>query len=1175
MRARCYIYPMQQLLSCLTLTGKPCCEYPYTLSGSDCVRQCLESYFSTFLNKKDTEFFVAMNFGIIDAECAASRKVIDIMMLIDLLVSIFEDAEARVANGLDPLTMTEVWEQNNLRCIAASLSRKYGFNMAEVYPLAGISDPTLPGLYPSATLPVPGSYSCGNPAMPDPDGPEPPLPDCFIPANAVAQNIVCEDSLQEIVLVTNTPGFPEGSGLFTPGTTPVGEEDHTYFWLNGIPIFDDGEVSPGILYWTMSFGDAYATFPSSGANPWDAEWHDTFGDGSEIPTVRQANIGDLCGSTIVRVQFAGNVGANGDYFSGPAIVQAQPGTTTYYMGEYVLYAVLQTTAYNWYLAKTGPFQQLYRSLTTAADPWDLEYESVFGVDPAPTLTRVPLFDLAIDDGEEGIIYSILCCDLPLFATYDEGTDTWTPYAFADGFMLESNGILYTDLGDGPGMLFPSVTLTLVGPGPNSYTISSNSPQTANSRIVHVEGFRDGAWVELWFGNEDLLPQNILVAGSVPYTVRAMYEVANCRYYSPSTLTVPPPGSCGTISVTVTPSPDCAGGSGFFVTVDIQSLLGFPIGVIIPTLNGVAQPSIAANLGVTLLGPYPIDGTVSVVVTNTVDSNCNYESPDLTSPQLPEFQYSVFMVADASYQSSALPGLMYLISGDTFNSGNLWASHVGETSVNNIFSSIPDGNIVYETSVPGLGGYWETVAGLPIQLYPPIAFLYNTVTNVWVAIPNPVAPYAAATDIAISFTCPTFGTEFIFVGVLDDFEQTAFAANCGPLSITGEINYFLDECPYGVPAIITTFTPTGEVDPGFSSVGLNNTVRDARSQTNDQMLVGGNFTAYGATPVGRFCRVLPDGTIDTVFNTALGAGFDNTVFSIGIEESGSSIVVGDYLNFNGVPTVRIARISSSGIQDAAFNANIGVGPNFSIRKVNILASGKILCTGEFSLWNGVPTGRIILLNQDGTVDAAFKAASGTAFNSTVGVCEIDRDGSIVMSNGFAGFYNGNNLLLTGANSIFRLNEDGTFNSLISVGTMFDADPTDISIQSDGKIVVTGAFSDYNGDTTNNICRLNTDGTIDAVFLANTGTGFSVGAFSSAIMPSGQIMIGCGVGDFNGLATNSLVLLNANGTRDVTYNTGPGPNNTVLSPVVSAFGNVWIYGTFTQVDGIARLRIARLN
>lgn len=60
-------------------------------------------------------------------------------------------------------------------------------------------------------------------------------------------------------------------------------------------------------------------------------------------------------------------------------------------------------------------------------------------------------------------------------------------------------------------------------------------------------------------------------------------------------------------------------------------------------------------------------------------------------------------------------------------------------------------------------------------------------------------------------------------------------------------------------------------------------------------------------------------------------------------------------------------------------------------------------------------------------------------------------------------------------------DNTFNS----GTGANNEVRSLTIQSDGKIIIVGTFTNYVSTARNYIARLNTDGSLDATF--NTGTG----------------------------------------------------------------------------------------
>jgi hypothetical protein len=79
-----------------------------------------------------------------------------------------------------------------------------------------------------------------------------------------------------------------------------------------------------------------------------------------------------------------------------------------------------------------------------------------------------------------------------------------------------------------------------------------------------------------------------------------------------------------------------------------------------------------------------------------------------------------------------------------------------------------------------------------------------------------------------------------------------------------------------------------------------------------------------------------------------------------------------------------------------------------------------------------------------------------------------------------------------NYLVRLNSDGTEDTSFytNLGTGFNDVVAGVIIQSDGKIIILGEFTLFNGNTRYEIIRLNSDGTEDTSFYTNLGTGFGL-------------------------------------------------------------------------------------
>jgi uncharacterized delta-60 repeat protein len=137
------------------------------------------------------------------------------------------------------------------------------------------------------------------------------------------------------------------------------------------------------------------------------------------------------------------------------------------------------------------------------------------------------------------------------------------------------------------------------------------------------------------------------------------------------------------------------------------------------------------------------------------------------------------------------------------------------------------------------------------------------------------------------------------------------------------------------------------------------------------------------------------------------------------------------------------------------------------------------------------------------------------------------------------------------------------------------------QSTGKIIVGGIFSDYNGNACNSIARLNTDGTFDDSFGIGLDNGFSEGFVVCLLeQTDGKIVVGGYLSDYNGNPCMNIARLDANGNFDTTFDSGPsnGFDDLVASLaekndkiiVGGSFQNYTYNDTIFPCSGLARLK-----
>ena len=162
----------------------------------------------------------------------------------------------------------------------------------------------------------------------------------------------------------------------------------------------------------------------------------------------------------------------------------------------------------------------------------------------------------------------------------------------------------------------------------------------------------------------------------------------------------------------------------------------------------------------------------------------------------------------------------------------------------------------------------------------------------------------------------------------------------------------------------------------------------------------------------------------------------------------------------------------------------------------------------------------------------------------------------------------NGIATTYKNLIKLNLDLTIDTSFDVGTGFDEilyTGSSILEQPDGKIIVTGTFTTYQGVTQNRIVRLNTDATVDATFI--TGTGFNNFTQSPAIDSNGSIIVTGIFNTYNGSSSPRIARLLSNGTIDPTFIIGSGFNNTTTDVLVNSDDSMFILGYFDSYNGTA--------
>ncbi|MFV5683901.1 T9SS sorting signal type C domain-containing protein [Flavobacterium sp. GB2R13] len=356
-----------------------------------------------------------------------------------------------------------------------------------------------------------------------------------------------------------------------------------------------------------------------------------------------------------------------------------------------------------------------------------------------------------------------------------------------------------------------------------------------------------------------------------------------------------------------------------------------------------------------------------------------------------------------------------------------------------------------------------------------------------------------------------------------------------------------------------------LDDGLQGDGFDNTVRTVSLQADGKLIVGGDFLNFNGAVTPYLCRLFSDGSKDISFG--LGSGFNGKIYCSLLLPDGKIILGGSFTAFDGSAAGRLIRLNSDGSFDATFNTSVAASTGI-VHGLALQTDGSIIIVGSFTKYNGVTANHIARILSNGNLDTSFVTGSGASAN--VDEVQIQTDGKIIVAGSFISF-NG-----TICNRIIRLNSNGSIDATFGIGTSFNDNIGALFLQPDGKILVGGDFTSYNGTAANRIIRLNTDGSIDGAF--SSGSGFStVGINSIKINSSGSIMVaGSFTGSYNATAVNRLVLLGSNGVINPLFDIGFGPSSaTVYALADTPDGSWFVGGSFSVFDSQNQGRLAKID
>jgi uncharacterized delta-60 repeat protein len=322
------------------------------------------------------------------------------------------------------------------------------------------------------------------------------------------------------------------------------------------------------------------------------------------------------------------------------------------------------------------------------------------------------------------------------------------------------------------------------------------------------------------------------------------------------------------------------------------------------------------------------------------------------------------------------------------------------------------------------------------------------------------------------------------------------------------------------------------------------------QPDGKVLLGGVFGLLGGQARTNIGRINPDGTCDASFSPG-----GNIVHGFAIQPDGK-LLVESY-------QTGLKRFTAAGTRDSSFSPVVS-GSSFAA--LSLQADGKILMDGASAIYR---------INVDGTKDTAFNVSIG----GTVDSLAVQPDGKIVVGGHFT------TLAGQARNNIGRLNSDGTLDAGFNPGaTGNSGEVYCLAVQADSKILVGGYFTNLAGHAQNCLGRLNPAGSLDTSF--NPGVGVAAGTFilgfpwvgSLALQTDGRILISGAFTVVGGQYRSAVARLNSDGSLDTSLQFSVSGH--VISPLVYSLavqpdGKILVGGQFTTFGGQTRNSLVRLS
>ncbi|MDO7847504.1 hypothetical protein Q5H92_14130 [Hymenobacter sp. M29] len=364
----------------------------------------------------------------------------------------------------------------------------------------------------------------------------------------------------------------------------------------------------------------------------------------------------------------------------------------------------------------------------------------------------------------------------------------------------------------------------------------------------------------------------------------------------------------------------------------------------------------------------------------------------------------------------------------------------------------------------------------------------------------------------------------------------------------------------------TFNNGGGLGPQTFPPNLN-------LQADGKILVGGTFNTAGGLARNGLARFNDDGSLDSGFVPATAP--TALVGAVAVQPDGR-ILVSDFNGGALVPngTQKLVRLMATGAYDNTFTSpSLGVAPSFNAATTLLVQpNGRILFASQDGY---VPPGYIVRLTSTGATDATWNVPISPSLSRSVGSLQLLPGGQVV----FGGVPQPLGGALAVPAGVGQLTSSGAADASMPVPTLqVPGVVFDLALQTDGKVLVAGAFTEINGAAAQGLARLQATGAVDVAF---TTAAAVTGGYPTKVklQPDGKVLV---IGSFNalgGVSVPSLGRVLSTGAPDpafapVLFASSALNLNSPANIELQADGKILLAGNMQLGSGSPFIRFLRL-